>query len=148
MKKINKIITISVKDKVLLYLEAAKSGISLKRYIEDLVRVNARNVRGGVVELVDEGSVIVVDEGKLLADLEEELPVLRAVNEMQPISVDFSLDKSGIFKSVEPKIYSNGRCFEVRRLGIGQGVVKSYFRSLLLARGSLLDSTTEKGKED
>ena len=115
-------------------LQNGSLGARRRQCVVGVVDVGGRcRVRGGVVELVD---------------LEDELPVLRAVNEMQPISEDFSLDKSGIFKSVEPKIYSNGRCFEVRRLVIGQGVVKSYYRSLLLARGSLLDSTTEKGKED
>jgi len=124
-----KLIDIAPKDKKTLFLEAAKNGISLKKYIENMVSDRSKSVR-----VMDN-----IAENPLKKKVEKPKPKKEAEEVVvEPITLPKSkFNLSGAFKPVEPKIYTNGKCFEVRTWVEGVGVQKTHHESLEEARKSL-----------
>jgi len=130
--KINmrKLIDISDKDKLTLSLEAVKEGTTLKPYIEKLVSDRAKAVR------VTNN----ITENPLNKKVKKPKPPKKEIEKVvvEPIITPKSkFDLSGTFKSVEPKIYTNGKCFEVRIWNKEKGVQKIHYKTLKEAQDSI-----------
>tara|TARA_R110000751_G_scaffold262043_1_gene361284 strand:+ start:512 stop:898 length:387 start_codon:yes stop_codon:yes gene_type:complete len=124
-----KLIDISEKDKMTLNLEAVKEGTTLKPYLEDMIsdRVKAVRVANNLAE------------NPLKKKVEKPKPKKEVVKVVEKTITPpkSKFDISGAFKPVEPKIYTNGKCFEVRTWVEGVGVQKTHHESLEEARKSL-----------
>ena len=123
-----KLIDINKKDKMTLSLEAVKEGTTLKPYIEGLVSDRAKAIRV-------EQAIAKKPLKKKVVKPKPKPPEVVVV--VKPKKSKFNL--SGHFKSVEPKIYTNGKCFEVRIWDKDKGVQKSHFGTIDEARNSLKD---------
>ena len=125
-----KLIDISEKDKMTLNLEAVKEGTTLKPYIEDMISERAKAVR--VANKFAENPL----NKKVEKSKSPKKEVAKVV--VEPITPPKSkFDLSGAFKSVEPKIYTNGKCFEVREWSQDVGVKKSHYATIEEARGNI-----------
>jgi hypothetical protein len=122
-----KLIDINKKDKLTLSLEAVKEGTTLKPYIEGLISDRAKAIR------VEQA----IAKKPLKKKVVKPKPKPPEVVVVKPKESKFNL--SGHFKSVEPKIYTNGKCFEVRIWDKDKGVQKSHFGTIDEARNSLKD---------
>lgn len=124
-----KLIEISKKDKMTLSLEAVKRGTTLKPYIDEMISDRAKAVRVANK----------LAENPLKKKVEKPKPkkeVAKVV--VEPITPPKSkFDLSGAFKSVEPNIYTNGKCFEVREWSEEFGVKRSHYGTIKEARKSL-----------
>ncbi len=123
-------IDISEKDKLTLSLEAVKEGTTLKPYLEDMISDRAKAVRAANK----------FAENPLNKKVEKPKSPKKEVEKVvvEPITPPKSkFDLSGAFKSVEPKIYTNGKCFEVRKWVRDVGIQKTYYATLEEARGNI-----------
>ena len=119
-----KLIDISKKDKLTLDLEAVKEGTTLKPYIEGLISDRAKAIR------VEQAIAKKPLKKKVVKPKPKPKPPEVVV--VKPKKSKFNL--SGHFKSVEPKIYTNGKCFEVRIWNKDKGVQKLHYLTIEEAR--------------
>ena len=118
-----KLIDISKKDKLTLDLEAVRSGTKLKLYIQDMISDRAKAIRV-------EQAIAKKPLKKKVVKPKPKPPEVVVV--VKPKKSKFNL--SGHFKSVEPKIYTNGKCFEVRIWNKDKGVQKLHYLTIEEAR--------------
>ena len=117
-----KLIDISKKDKLTLDLEAVRNETKLKLYIQDMISDRAKAIR------VEQA----IAKKPLKKKVVKPKPKPPEVVVVKPKKSKFNL--SGHFKSVEPKIYTNGKCFEVRIWNKDKGVQKLHYLTIEEAR--------------
>ena len=141
MKTNNKTITIKAIYKKVLQLEAINQDLSFKEFLEGIIEERAKKLifGGNVAEKPEKKSkakpLKIPKEALVVPDKIETFEKFTAVNDMTPIGEDFDspqeLDTSGSFsKKVEPGIFTNGKCFELRKFITGEGVQKFHYGSL------------------
>ena len=118
-----KLIDISKKDKLTLDLEAVRNETKLKLYIQDMISDRAKAIRV-------EQAIAKKPLKKKVVKPKPKPPEVVVV--VKPKKSKFNL--SGHFKSVEPKIYTNGKCFEVRIWNKDKGVQKLHYLTIEEAR--------------
>jgi len=119
-----KLIDINKKDKLTLSLEAVKEGTTLKPYIEELVSDRAKAIR------VEQA----IAKKPLKKKVVKPKPKPKPPEVVVVRSKKSKFNLSGHFKSVEPKIYTNGKCFEVRIWNKDKGVQKLHYLTIEEAR--------------
>ena len=118
-----KLIDISKKDKLTLDLEAVRNETKLKLYIQDMISDRAKAIRV-------EQAIAKKPLKKKVVKPKPKPPEVVVV--VKPKKSKFNL--SGHFKSVEPKIYTNGKCFEVRICNKDKGFQKLHYLTIEEAR--------------
>ena len=118
-----KLIDINKKDKLTLDLEAVRNETKLKLYIQDMISDRAKAIRV-------EQAIAKKPLKKKVVKPKPKPPEVVVV--VKPKKSKFNL--SGHFKSVEPKIYTNGKCFEVRIWNKDKGVQKLHYLTIEEAR--------------
>ena len=127
MKK-PKIIHLDELDRITLSVHCVKNNTNLKNYLEDVAAQKANALR--VMDNIGEKPLLVSKKFKKEVIAEVIAPKKKA-KKIEEFNVE------GFFRNVEPRIYGNGHCFEVRVSVPGKGVQKKYYKTLKEAQDSI-----------
>lgn len=126
MKKKDKLIGLTKDTKRKLTIMGAKEDKKLKPFCEDILAAAANS------DVVVDGVLNEETNAGLRATMRESGSIeLKKVDE-----APLAEDRKGKFDRIEANIYSNGKCFQVRKMTEG-GMVEEYFVDIDVARGSL-----------